>query len=137
MDEQIDLIRVEAIARSAHAGQYRRDGVTPYIEHPKAVVARVKGDDKAEAVAWLHDVIEDTHETAASLLQQGVPGAVVEAVEVMTHRRGEEYQAYLERVKRNPLATKVKLADMQVNLSDSPTEKQIKKYERGLSFLLD
>ena len=52
--------KVEVIATKAHEGQYRRDGVTPYIEHPKAVAARVRGDEKAEMVAWLHDVIEDT-----------------------------------------------------------------------------
>jgi (p)ppGpp synthase/HD superfamily hydrolase len=60
--------KVEVIATKAHEGQYRRDGVTPYIEHPKAVAARVKGDEKAEMVAWLHDVIEDTKkENKASL----------------------------------------------------------------------
>ena len=47
------------IATSAHEGQTRRDGVTPYIEHPKAVARRVHTDDE-KAVAFLHDIIEDT-----------------------------------------------------------------------------
>ena len=130
--------KVEVIATKAHEGQYRRDGVTPYIEHPKAVAARVKGDEKAEMVAWLHDVIEDTKkENKASLKKKGVPIDVIEAVDLMTHKDGESYGKYLEPIKNNPLAKKVKIADMLANLADSPTEKQIKKYARGLLFLLD
>jgi (p)ppGpp synthase/HD superfamily hydrolase len=128
---------IKSIAQEAHAGQFRRDAVTPYIEHPKAVVTRVGSDEKAQMVAWLHDVLEDTEETAESLRSRGVPAEVIEAVELMTHPSGEPYQQYLERIKTNELAKKVKIADMLANLSDSPTERQIKEYARGLLFLLD
>ena len=124
------------LALAAHNGQFRRDGVTPYIKHPEAVAARVKGDEMAEAVAWLHDVIEDTDQTADDLRAMLVPDNVIAAVELMTHPHGEPYKDYLKRIKTNPLATKVKIADMLANLSDSPTERQIKKYARGLLFLL-
>ena len=130
----LDSIRLLALA--AHNGQFRRDGVTPYIKHPEAVAARVKGDEMAEAVAWLHDVIEDTDQTADDLRAMLVPDNVIAAVELMTHPHGEPYKDYLKRIKTNPLATKVKIADMLANLSDSPTERQIKKYARGLLFLL-
>ena len=56
-----EIVRLAAqIATDAHRGQFRRDGVTPYISHPEAVAKRVEGDDLAEAIAWLHDVLEDT-----------------------------------------------------------------------------
>jgi hypothetical protein len=55
----------------------------------------------------------------------------------MTHKDGESYGKYLEPIKNNPLAKKVKIADMLANLADSPTEKQIQKYAKGLLFLLD
>jgi len=134
---QEDVAKAESIARHAHAGQFRRDGVTPYAEHPKAVAARVGSDAAAIMVAWLHDTIEDTAETAASLAAKGVPPCVVEAVQLMTHPPGESYQTYLERIKTSPLAAKVKVADMLANLADTPTERQIRKYARGLLFLLD
>lgn len=126
-----------SIAAAAHRGQFRRDGVTPYIEHPAAVAARVRGDEKAEMVAWLHDSIEDTEETAESLAAKGAPAEVVEAVALLAHPRGEPYRQYLERVKAHPLAAKVKVADMLANLSDAPAERQIRKYAQGLLLLLD
>jgi len=128
---------IEAIALNAHHGQFRRDGKTPYIEHPAAVVSRLQGDDSAQAVAWLHDVLEDTDETVESLQSKSVPADVLKAVEVLTKTNGQRYEDYIENVKANPLATKVKIADMLSNLADSPTERQIRKYAKGLLYLLD
>ncbi len=48
----------QSIAAAAHKGQVDKAG-KPYIEHPAHVAASVQGD-AAKAVAWLHDVVEDT-----------------------------------------------------------------------------
>lgn len=122
----------EATARDAHAGQFRRDGVTPYAVHPEAVASRVEGDPEAVAVAWLHDVIEDTAVTADGLREQGFPPRVVEAVQTLTKRDGLSYDDYLTAVAASPLARRVKIADMLSNLADGPTERQIVKYAKGL-----
>lgn len=50
---------------------------------------------------------------------------------------GLSYEEYLARVRANPIACRVKVADMLHNLSDSPTQKQILKYARGLLILLE
>ncbi|MEM9159668.1 MAG: hypothetical protein AAGB46_11510 [Verrucomicrobiota bacterium] len=126
----------EQIATEAHKGQCRRDGVTPYIVHPRAVVGRVGDDPLAQDAAWLHDTIEDTEETAESLAEKGIDSRVIDAVSLMTHSKSVPYETYLESIKGNPLATKVKIADMLSNLSDNPTEKQIRKYAKGLLFLV-
>jgi (p)ppGpp synthase/HD superfamily hydrolase len=126
----------KTIAHRAHAGQCRRDGVTPYINHPAAVAERLSSESpEIVATAWLHDVIEDTNETSRTLADAGMPPEVVAAVETLTKIRGVSYREYLAEVKANPIARKVKVADMLANLSDSPTEKQIVKYARGLLFL--
>lgn len=124
----------EAIAREAHDGQFRRDGVRPYIVHPEAVAARLENPDE-KAVAWLHDVIEDTNCDASQLRQAGIPEHIVEAVQLLTKSKGISYQDYLQTVAANPLARAVKIADMLSNLADSPTERQIVKYARGLLIL--
>ncbi len=129
----VDL--AEQIARRAHRGQFRRDGVTPYIQHPEAVVTRVGNGEVERAAAWLHDVIEDTSETAASLLTQGIPSSVVEVVELLTRKEELTEADYLSAIRAHPVARRVKIADMLTNLSDRPTEKQIVKYARGLLFL--
>jgi (p)ppGpp synthase/HD superfamily hydrolase len=123
------------IASEAHKNQFRRDGVTPYILHPKLVATLVDGDPEAKAVAWLHDVLEDTTETETSLLEQGIPETIVDVVVLLTKVDGMDYFEYLKKIKENPLARKVKIADMLANLSDRPTQKQVFKYLAGLQFL--
>ena len=127
----------EQIARKAHEGQHRRDGVTPYVTHPERVAKSIAGNEDLEAVAWLHDVLEDTSETEESLLAAGIPQHIVDAVRCLTKEDGVEYEDYLAGINQNALARAVKIQDMLDNLSDGPTEKQIKKYCRGLLSLHD
>lgn len=133
---QVSLART--IAVTAHAGQTRRDGHTPYMTHVEAVVSRVAGQGwRAEAAAWLHDTVEDTGETLASLTAAGVDLEVVELVDRLTRRAGETYHDFLVRIKANPVAVKVKVADILSNLADSPTDKQIVRYAMALLYLKD
>ena len=132
-----ELVRLaEEVARTAHAGQFRRDGVRPYVVHPEAVASRVGDDPQALAVAWLHDVLEDTAVTEDDLRADGFPPAVVDAVAALTKREGVSYDAYLRGVAALPLARAVKVADMLSNLADDPTDRQIVKYARGLLVLV-
>lgn len=125
-----------AIAMKAHASQTRRDGFTPYVDHLFQVAKRVRmsGPD-AECVAWLHDIIEDTPKTSLSLLEEGVPTNIVEAVQALTCI-DMDYDQYLAGVKANELARIVKIQDMLANLADFPTRGQVLKYAKGLQFLL-
>lgn len=127
--------RSDAVAEFWHRGQYRFDGVTPYIVHPRAVAASVKGLLEKQ-VANLHDSLEDTECTTIDLFYYGFSVEVVEAVVVLTKKDGQTYEDYLALVKANPLAKAVKIADMLANLNDTPTKNQVKKYAKGLQFLL-
>lgn len=118
--------RALVVATEAHQGQFRRDGITPYIEHPKAV-SELVGSPILKSVALLHDVVEDTKITLDDL-KKLFPKKVVSAVDAMTKRDGEEYLAYIKRVNRNPTARIVKLADLFANISDSPSAKSRAKY---------
>ena len=129
-----------SIARKAHEGQLDKAGVD-YIEHPIYVASQVDTEEE-KAVALLHDVIEDSPVSAEELLQAGLPETVVTAVQVLTKKKEQDYQTYLETVKKNPLARVVKLADLKHNpdLSrlSSITEKdreRLKKYKKAIDFL--
>jgi (p)ppGpp synthase/HD superfamily hydrolase len=122
----------EQIATEAHAGQFRRGGIVPYIDHPKTVVGRVGGDPEAQIVAWLHDVIEDSEHTAETLQEAGIPSRLVSDVVLLTKTPETVYEDYLEQVASSSIATRVKIADMLSNLADDPTKKQIRKYAKGL-----
>ena len=128
------------IAKRAHLGQVDKAG-EDYIEHPEKVASFVKTDEE-KAVAYLHDVIEDTELTLEDLYEYGFSKEVLEAVDIITKKRGENYQSYLNSVKKNKLARAVKLADLRHN-SDltrftEVTEKDIKrkeKYQKAIDFL--
>lgn len=123
------------IAIKAHHGQFRRDEVTPYIEHPLAVSSAFPPEWWEYDVALLHDVVEDTDWTLEDLRANGVHSFVVNAVDALTKRKGEKYSSYLERVASNGCAIRVKLADIAANLADDPTQHQIKKYAEAIRFL--
>ncbi|KXX58406.1 HD domain-containing protein [Rhodococcus sp. LB1] len=103
----------EQIASAAHDGQVDKAG-QPYIAHPARVAARVGGDERAVAAAWLHDVVEDSDVTLADL-EESFPVEVTAAVDALTRRGGEDPADYYARVRQVPLALTVKLADLADN----------------------
>ena len=127
------------IADKAHKGQFRRDGKTPYVFHPIDVRQRVEkrgGSEEAQAVALLHDVLEDTKFTLHDLIQADFSLDIINAVLALSKLNDIDYKEYLNLVKQNDLAREVKIADMLSNLADDPTDRQIKKYAKGLAFLM-
>lgn len=120
-----------AIAVEAHKGQVDKNN-KPYILHPMAVAAQLD-DLELKTVAILHDTIEDTYVTADYLIDKGIPKHLVELVELLTKPANEGYESYLRRIKDNPMAKKVKLADLAHNTSPERAsglnEERKKKYE--------
>lgn len=131
------------IAKIAHKGQTDKGGNDYFTSHIMAVVNAVDGETE-KIVAALHDVIEDTDLTLDDLRYEGFGDEVIEAVEVLTHPKGEPYMDYIKRVGQNPIARKVKIADIQNNMDLSripdPTEadhKRVEKYWEALKFLAE
>lgn len=129
-----------SIAKKAHKGQYDKAGVD-YIEHPLFVASLVDTQEE-KAVALLHDVLEDSPYTAEELILAGLPETVVSAVQILTKKKGQDYQQYLEHVKSNPIARRVKLADLKHNSDLSRlatvTEKdleRLEKYKKAIDYL--
>lgn len=133
IQEQLEL--ATNIATSAHTGQFRNDGTTPYIEHPKAV-ADFLTNKTEKIVAMLHDVIEDTHHTKDSLLNLGISPIIIRAISLLTKEKNEEYIKYILRIKKDSLARPVKIADIICNLTDAPSNRQKEKYKKALRILL-
>ena len=128
LDGEQMYAQAEAIARKAHAPQTRRDGVTPYFDHVKEVADSLQGWD-LKTLGILHDTLEDTSVTAASLRALGFPDRIVRAVEAMTKPAGANYLEYVrDQVKQNPLARLVKLADLAANLKNNDRADQVAKY---------
>ncbi len=102
------------LAVQAHWGQKDKAG-QPYVLHPLRMMARVHGEAERMA-AVLHDVVEDTPYTLDQLRALGYPEEVVAAVDCLTRRETETYEQFIERVKTNRIARRVKLADLEDNM---------------------
>src|SRR5262245_21648512 len=113
MDPQTILETAIRIATAAHAGQRDKEGL-PYITHPLRVMARVQNLE-AQAVAVLHDVVEDTSTTLDDLRRAGLPDHILDALRLVTHDKNEPYADYVIRCKASPIARAVKLADLEDN----------------------
>lgn len=104
------------IATTAHDGQTDKAG-QPYILHPLRVMGAMKNEpDRVAAV--LHDVVEDSRDWQLSDFADFGPD-LVEALDALTRRDGEDYFVYIDRLSKNPRAVRVKLADLNDNLDKS------------------
>lgn len=108
------------IAVQAHRGQTDKAGA-PYVLHPLRMMCRVETEAE-KIVAVLHDVIEDMDWTFEALRDRGFPNEILAALDCLSRREDETYDAFIERAKTNPLARRVKLADLEDNLDISRIE---------------
>lgn len=132
--------KAHEIATKYHEGQKDKAG-KDYIRHPEFVASLVATDEE-KAVAYLHDTLEDTALTVDDLQEAKIPNAVIEAVNVITKKNEDDYFRYLERVKENPIARQVKLADLAHNSDLTRLEKinpedmkRLVKYKEAQQFL--
>ncbi|THJ65658.1 HD domain-containing protein [Arthrobacter echini] len=136
------------IAATAHDEQTDKAGA-PYITHPARVAAAARHAapahlaEQAEAVGWLHDVVEDASVTIEQLRALGFPEPVLAGVDAMTKRHSETVEEYFTRVRANALACIVKKADLDDNTNperlgqlDAPTRARLAtKYQRARTLL--
>ncbi len=127
-----------------HAGQTDKGGL-PYILHPLRVM-QAMGVDASEderVVAVLHDVVEDCGVTFANLRGLGFTDAQIDAIDAISHRKGHEtHTEYILRCRQNPLARRVKLADIADNMGPERMARLgpkfdylPKKYEHAIALL--
>lgn len=135
-----DIERAIAIASSGHQGQRDKAG-QPYILHPLRVMFRMSSSTEM-IVAVLHDLLEDTHWTLELLKQEGFSDTVLNAIDQLTRKQNESYEGFIERVGKDPLASRVKLADLEDNMDitrfGSLTQKdmdRLEKYHRAWTVL--
>lgn len=135
------LERAIAIAVEAHAGQTDKAGA-PYVLHPLRMMLQMKTDDE-RIVAVLHDVCEDCPGWDFERLKaEGFSDRILAALDRVTKREGEDYEAFVLRAAADPVSRNVKLADLRDN-SDlsriaSPTQRdfeRIEKYRRAIALI--
>lgn len=104
------------LAYAAHHGQTDKSG-QPYIFHPYHLAEQMT-DEVSACVALLHDVVEDTELTIEEL-EREFPKGVTEALRLLTHQAGTDYFDYVRAIRKNPVAMRVKLADLAHNSDET------------------
>jgi (p)ppGpp synthase/HD superfamily hydrolase len=137
----MDLDHALELAALLRARQVDQTG-QPYIGHIHRVVDAVDTPDEKLAAAF-HDLLEDTEMTARGLFDAGCPPRVVAAVQALTRRPDEDYEAFVTRAARGPIARVVKRADVADNadegrlarLPDKQADRLRAKYARAIEIL--
>lgn len=101
------------ICFNAHKDQIDKTGL-PYVFHPFHLAEQMDTED-AVCVALLHDTVEDTDISFEDLINEGFNDNIINALKLLTHNDDTPYLEYVARIKENPLARKVKLADLRHN----------------------
>ena len=136
------LPRAIEIATEAHKGQFDKAG-NEYIGHPLRVMEMGRTEEE-KIVGVLHDLVEDTDWTFEMLEAEGFAPEIIAALKCVTKlSENENYDAFIERVRKNPLATAVKINDLTDNmdirrlpyLSDKDV-KRLKKYLKAYKKLI-
>ncbi|MDR6879790.1 GTP pyrophosphokinase [Bacillus sp. 3255] len=134
------LTKAILLAAKAHDGQTDKGG-NPYILHPIRLASKAVTTEES-IVAVLHDVVEDSDMTLFDLKNEGFSLNVIEALDYLTRRADETYESFILRIKRNPLATKVKLLDLEDNCDTSRMPEmtdrdkaRIDKYKKAIAEL--
>ena len=128
------------IALEAHKEQTDKAGA-PYLLHLIRVMNA--GQTENEKICGiLHDLVEDTPWTFEDLRREGFSEEVIRALVCVTKQPNEPYTHFIERIKKNSLATKVKLNDLRDNMditrltfiTEEDTQR-LNKYLRAYHFL--
>lgn len=131
--------RALKISFNAHKNQTDKSGM-PYVYHPFHLAEQMD-DEYSTCVALLHDVVEDTEMTLDEL-SEIFPKEVTDAIALMTHDDNVPYLNYVRKIKENPIAAKVKLADLKHNsdltrldVIDDKALERVEKYKGAIKIL--
>jgi (p)ppGpp synthase/HD superfamily hydrolase len=133
MNKQEQLAKGILTATLAHDGQFDK-GDKPYILHPLHLMHQLMFDAQLATIAVLHDVIEDSLITTQDLRNDGFSARVINAVDLLTHKKEHSYTEYIYRIAGNYDAIRVKRKDLEHN-SDitrlkGVTEKDLERIEK-------
>ncbi len=124
----------------AHKEQTDKTGL-PYVFHPFHIAEQMNTEETVIA-ALLHDVVEDADITLRELADMGFPKDVIDALALLTHDESTPYMDYVAKLKDNPIARAVKLADLEHNSDltrldtvDEAALRRAEKYRKAAELL--
>ena len=135
------LNKMLVIATNAHQNQFDKGG-SPYILHPLAVMYLLDNpDEEQQCIALGHDIVEDCGITYLELAEAGITERIIAGIRALTKVPGETHEEYKAKVKANPDAVKVKIADLTHNTDirrlKGVSQKDMARMERYFHFYME
>ena len=128
------------ISFEAHKNQTDKSGI-PYVYHPYHLAEQMNTEEMV-VVALLHDVVEDSDFSLCDIKKMGFSDNIIDALALLTHNESDPYMDYIAKIKRNPIARIVKLADLHHNSDlsrldcvDEKAKKRVQKYTKAIRLL--
>ena len=116
----MDIDKLIEFASKKHEGQVDKGG-NPYIVHPINVMLSLKTMDE-KIVGLFHDILEDTDTTIEELKELGLTDEQILAIDILTRKKDQSYNEYIDEVASDPLTINVKIADLLDNMDLSRIE---------------
>jgi len=117
------ILNAADLAKKWHEGQVHTFGNESYFNmHLKPIaeiVKRLGYGAEYIAVAYLHDIKEDTSITDDELLASGIPKDLVEAINLLAKKDNQSHEDYLKAILTSPIAIVVKYCDSSFNFSST------------------
>lgn len=138
------LRAADEFAAWKHRHQFRRDGVTPYIDHPRGVMAILRdefgvSDVDTLAAGLLHDTIEDTatdYDEIAGRFGARVAGLVAVLTKDKRLPEAKRERDYFAGLSKAPHAARLcKIADSLYNVRDSDAKHRPKAAKKAAKLL--
>lgn len=109
------VLKAANIMFEAHKND-RDKGGYPYVLHPLMLASQMDEEDST-CVALLHDVVEDHGDVYSFefLKNEGFGDQIMDALKLLTHPENVPYMDYIRAIAENPVARKVKIADLTHN----------------------
>lgn len=125
------------LAREFLLNKKTKTGITLF-EHSATIANKIMSSHyrkpiKCFVTAILHEILNDTGCTARLLRENGIDESIIHAIKAMTKKKNEDYDAYIQRVSTNRLATCVKIEDLKEYVNSNSAAPS--KYAKALEYL--
>lgn len=114
MNKQEQLAEAISVATRAHSKQFDKGG-KPYVLHPLHLMSQLMYDTELATIAVLHDVVEDSDFDLYYFVFNKYSRRVIEALDLLTHKKEDTYEQYINKISTSYDAIRVKLEDLAHN----------------------
>ncbi len=114
--EDMNYKQALEIVTDNHRNQVGKYDNSSFVKHPIAVADKFKKEN-FKIVAVSHALLKDTNLVEEDLFELGYPRDLIYVINLLTRKKNQTYLEYLSKLKKFQMARKIKIADIENNLT--------------------